>query len=79
MDAIIGMIVEAVAYLVLYLVDLLKWWRFMVCLLVAIGGAIAFHVMGSQTDIGFLWLLAIIFPVVGITTGLVWEYQTHKR
>jgi len=56
-----------------------KWWRFIVCLLAAIGGTIAFHVMGSHTDNGFLWLLAILFPAAEITTGFVWEYQTHKR
>jgi NAD/NADP transhydrogenase beta subunit len=78
MDAIIGMIVEAIAYLVLYLVDLLKWWRFIVCLLVAICGTIAFHVMVTHTDSAYPWLLAILFPVVGIASGLVWEYQTHK-
>jgi len=79
MNAIIGIIVETITNLVLYLVDPLKWWRFFVCLLGTIGGTIAFHIIGSHTDKGYPWILAIVFPLVGITTGIIWEYQTHKR
>ena len=79
MDAIISVILEAIIDLVFYFVELMKWWRFTVCLLVAIGGTVAIQVMGSQRDIGVLSLLAVILPVVGVAGGLFWEYRAHHR
>ena len=77
MDVIIDMIVETVIYLVAYLVDWLRWWRFIVSVLVAgIASLVSYHFSTSSNVLPLVF--AVVIPVFGITAGFIWEYKTQK-
>lgn len=72
-----GMIFEALLNVVLYLVDWLRWWRFIVSVLFASGVSIICYNMGSEADI-YPSVLVLVVTAVGVVIGLVWEYRTGK-
>ena len=77
MDIIIGMIVETVIYLVAYLCDWLRWWRFIVSVLVAgFASLVCFHFSSVSNVLPLVFALAIL--TCGITVGIVWEHRTPK-
>jgi len=78
MEVIIDIIVETVIYLLAYLVDWLRWWRFVVSVLVAgIASLVCYHFSASSNVMPLVFALAI--PVFGITAGIIWEYKTQQR
>jgi len=76
MDVFLGAIAEAAIYLVAYLVDWLRWWRFVVSILVAGIASIVCYQVGAGSN-----SLAVAFAIVafGITGGFIWERRAHRR
>ena len=78
MDLVINIIVETMVYLVAYLIDWLRWWRFILSVLVAGMAAMVCYHFSANSNILTL-MLALAMPVFGITVGIFWEYRTQAR
>jgi len=74
MDAILEMLIEAVIYLVAYLVDWLRWWRLIVCVLIAGIASLICYQISNVLPLVF----ALLILACGITAGFIWEHRTPK-
>jgi hypothetical protein len=77
-EMIADMVAEAIVTMVAYLVDPLKWWRLTISLLVAAVGAWLLHAPAAQAANGCSAILWVVFPVIAICSGLVWEYYSKQ-
>lgn len=78
MDAVIAMIVETVVYLVAYLVDLLKWWRFLCAMLAAVLVFVGCCLFGVIPEGGVLLALFALL-VCGASVGILLEWYVHRK
>lgn len=78
MDVIISMMVETVIYLVSYLVDLLKWWRFLCAMLVA-GLVFATCCVFAVIPEGGVLLILLCLLALGVVVGIALEWYAHRR
>jgi len=77
MDVVLGAIAEAAIYLVAYLVDWLRWWRFIVSILVAgIASIVCYQVSAGSTTWALVFAIAI--AAFGIAVGFIWECRAQR-
>jgi len=77
MDIILGAVLETLVYLFAYLVDWLRWWRFIVSVLIAAAASVLYFHLDAASNL-FRPLIALAIAVVGVTAGSVWEYRTRQ-
>jgi hypothetical protein len=76
MDVVLGAIAEAAIYLVAYLVDWLRWWRFIVSILVAgIASMVCYQVSAGSNRLAVAFAIAAL----GIAIGFIWERRSQRR
>jgi len=78
MDAVIAMIVETVVYLLTYLVDFLKWWRFICAMLAAVLVFVGCCLFGVFREGGALLALTALL-VSGAVIGIFFEWYVHRK
>jgi hypothetical protein len=78
MDVVMGFMAEAAIYLVAYLVDWLKWWRFIVSILVAGVASLVCHQFNGGSNMVAL-AFAIAIAAFGIIAGFIWERRAQRQ